>query len=190
MKKILLIASMIVSVHTNAQNVNEIATALFKDVKTKLTPTEKNTIAGSLGFVLSGNKEIPFAQDKESKDYPFGCTVLPTDLNKDGLEEIFVIYGNSFTSGNTGSSVCLFIKAASGKYKMNLGFPSTVPDALTAGKAGYPDLVMGGPGFEFPVWRWNGREYAYQRKITDAQYSKSAKTSIEELSKAYQAGIK
>ena len=33
----------------------------------------------------------------------------------------------------------------------------------TRGVAGYPDLSIGGPGFCFPVWRWNGREYANQR---------------------------
>lgn len=190
MKKILLLTGVFVSVYTNAQVVSEVAKVLFKDVKTKLSPAEKNSIAGSLGFVLTGNKASPFALDNESKDYPFACTVLPTDLNKDGKEEIFIVYGNSFTSGHTGSSVCLFIKAASGKYTLNLGFPATVPDALASGKAGYPDLVLGGPGFEFPIWRWNGREYAYFRKITDAQYSKLAKKSIDDLSRTYQASIK
>jgi hypothetical protein len=29
---------------------------------------------------------------------------------------------------------------------------------------GYPDLMIGGPGFEHPVWRWNGKEYNVYKK--------------------------
>jgi hypothetical protein len=33
----------------------------------------------------------------------------------------------------------------------------------TRGKDGWPDLEVGGPGFCFPVQRWNGRAYAQHR---------------------------
>lgn len=168
---------------------NEVAAQLFKNVKTKLTAAEKKQVAAKLGFVLSGNKEQPFALDKDSKDYPFAVTVLPVDMNKDGREEVFVFYGNSFTSGNTGSSISLFIKNATGAYTDNLGFPGTLPDALTTLNTGYPDLVVGGPGFEYPVYRWNGKAYAVHRKVKDKDYSNLKKTSVEEVSKTYQQGI-
>ena len=80
-----------------AQNnsLNNVAAMLFKNVKTKLTVQEKNEIAAKLGFILSADKDQPFAADKDSKDYPFTANVFPTDMNKDGKEEIFISFGSS-----------------------------------------------------------------------------------------------
>jgi len=169
---------------------NPVATQLFENVKTKLSVQEKNQIAAGLGFILSGNEREPFAHDKDSKEYPFAAMVSPTDLNGDGKEEIFIIYGNSFTSGHAGSSVSVFISNSTGNYTQNLGFPGTSPDVLQTFNQGYPDLLIGGPGFEYPVWRWNGKEYALSRKVRDSDYEKLRKKSIGELSKAYQSTMR
>jgi len=172
------------------QTLNKVAELLFKNVKSELNVAEKNQVATALGFILSNNKDQPFALDAESKDYPFAATVLPTDMNKDGKEEIFVLFGNSFTSGHTGSSISLFIKNTSGVYKNHLGFPGTLPDALSTVSQGYPDLLIGGPGFEFPVLRWNGKTYVNHHMVKDADYEKLKKKTIDELSKEYQLTIK
>lgn len=184
-----ILCSAIVLAQTN-NNLNPVAMELFKGVKSAATTNEKNYIAQKTGFVLSGNKEQPFALDKESKEYPFAANVLPTDLNKDGKEEIFINFGNSFTSGNTGSSIVLFIKNAAGVYEMNFGFPGMAPDVLTTMNKGYPDLLVGGPGFEFPVFRWNGKIYDNYKTISDSVYEKTKKRSTEELSKEYQEKLK
>ena len=184
-----ILCNAIVLAQTN-NNLNPVAMELFKGVKSAATINEKNYIAQKTGFVLSGNKEQPFALDKESKEYPFSSTVLPTDLNKDGKEEIFINFGNSFTSGNTGSSIVLFIKNAAGAYEMNFGFPGMAPDVLTTMNKGYPDLLVGGPGFEFPVFRWNGKIYDSYKTISDTVYEKTKKRSTEELSKEYQEKLK
>ena len=107
-----------------------------------------------------------------------------------GKEEVFVLFGNSYTSGNAGSSISLFIKNAAGVYSLDLGFPGTVPDALSTSNQGYPDLLIGGPSFEYPVWRWNGKEYIYYKSVKDADYEKLKKTGIEEMSKTYQQSLK
>src|SRR5687767_11660783 len=172
----------------STQTLNKVADLLFRTVKTKLTITEKNQLATALGFVLSNDKEQPFALDADSKDYPFTATVFPVDMNKDGKEEVFVHFGNSYTSGNTGSSIALFIKNSSGIYQNHLGFPGTIPDALTTVNQGYPDLLIGGPGFEYPVLRWNGKTYAHHRVVKDDAYEKLKKNSVSELSKEYQGG--
>ena len=141
-------------------------------------------------FVLSGNKVQPFALDKDSKEYTFAAIVLPADLNKDCKEKVFINFANTYTSGNTGSSIILFIKNATGVYEMNLGFPGMIPDVLTTINKGYPDLVVGGPGFEFPVFRWNGKIYDNYKTIKDDVYSKTKKNSAEELSKKYKETLK
>jgi hypothetical protein len=41
---------------------------------------------------------------------------------------------------------------------------TAMPNFLaTKGVGGWPDIEMGGPGFCFPVWRWNGKAYALNR---------------------------
>ena len=172
-----------------AQTLNKVADLLFKNVKTKLSVAEKNQVATALGFVLSNDNVQPFAQDPDSKAYPFAAIVFPTDMNKDGKEEIFVHFGNTYTSGNTETSISLFIKNTSGVYKNHLGFPGMLPDALSTVSQGYPDLLIGGPGFEFPVLRWNGKTYAHHHMVKDDAYEKLKKKGIDVLSKEYQLTI-
>lgn len=160
------------------------ARQLFKNTNSKLSVSEKNKIFSLTGFLLSKDKN-QFVIDKEAMDFPFDAFVYPVDLNKDGREEVVILFGNGFTSGHTGSSVLLFIKNAAGTYQSNLGFPSASIYALTALNKGFPDLVITGPGWEFPVWRWNGRAYAYNRRITDKQFGTVKKTDMETLSKQY-----
>ena len=164
------------------------AALLFKNVKSKLTASQKNKIFDSLGFKVSKDGK-QFISDDEAADYPFDAIAYPTDLNKDAKEEIFIVFGNTFTSGNTGSSVVAFIADKSDVYKMNLGFPGLLPDALATANLNYPDLLIGGPGMEFPVWRWNGKMYDYFKTVKDADYDKLKKTSVEDLSKAYTNNI-
>jgi len=164
------------------------AKKLFANTKSKLTTAEKNDIYKKTGFLLSADKK-QFIQDKDAADFPFDAFVFTTDLNKDGKEEVFVQFGNSFTSGHTGSSVLLYIKNKAGKYESNLGFPGVELEALATASQGYPDLLIGVPGFEFPVWRWNGKEYDYHRKVKDVDLSKLKRTSISDISKAYSKTI-
>jgi hypothetical protein len=165
------------------------AALLFKNVKTKLNDGIKNTIFGKTGFKLSKDAK-QFITDDASADYPFDASVYTTDLNKDGKEEVFILFGNSFTSGMTGSSIIVFITDKNGIYQMNLGFPGTLPDALSTANLGYPDLLIGGPGFEFPVWRWNGKAYDFSKQVKEKDLKNLKSTNIEGVSKAYAASIK
>lgn len=90
---------------------------------------------------------------------PAGATVEFRDMNSDGRQEVLVIFGNDCTSGMAGSSAVLLIRDAGGKLQPNLGFPAASADPMKESNLGYPDLLIGGPGFCFPVWQWNGKEY-------------------------------
>lgn len=90
---------------------------------------------------------------------PADASVEFRDMNSDGRQEVLVIHGNSCTSGMAGSSALLLIRDAGGTLQPNLGFPAASADPLPEMSQGYPDLLIGGPGFCFPVWRWNGKEY-------------------------------
>jgi hypothetical protein len=168
--------------------INPGAAKLFEGKKSNLSIPERNAICKSLGIkydITSGG-----FTEGENNEQIFPATAYPTDINKDGIEEVFVSYGNSYTSGATGSSIVLFIKNPAGKYEMQLGFPSTLPYALPTANKGYPDLLIGGPGFEFPVWRWNGKEYVFVKKMTEKDWLKLKSVNVEELSQAYQSTIK
>lgn len=90
---------------------------------------------------------------------PAGANIEFRDMNSDGRQEVLLIFGNTCTSGHAGSSAQLFIRDADGVLQSNLGFPAASADPLPVMNQGYPDLLIGGPGFCFPVWRWDGNAY-------------------------------
>ena len=92
------------------EQLNPIAENIFRNLKSKLSVAQKNQIADSLYFVLLADTLAPFALagDSSALAYPFSAQAYPIDLNKDGIEELFVSYGNLYTSGNTElKSACL-----------------------------------------------------------------------------------
>lgn len=53
-------------------------------------------------------------------------------------------------------------------YQQRGGSPAILPAQHNGGN----DLAAGGPGFSFPVWQWNGAEYAFaNREVTDSALS-------------------
>lgn len=154
-----------------------------------MTNAEKESIFKQTGFLLSADKK-QFIGDKDGADFPFSAFVYPTDLNKDGKEEIFILFGNTYTSGNTGSSIVAFTKNATNQYIMQLGFPGTLPDVITTSASGYPDLIIGGPGFEYPVWKWKAGKYEFSRRIKEADLKKVKTENIESMSRKYTGQIK
>lgn len=175
---------------TGQKKLNAGAGLLFKNSHTTLTIDEQNKVFNRSGLGLSKDKkQFIIANDPASFDFPFDAVLLPIDLNADRKEEIFIVYGNSYTSGMIGSNVLLFIKDKAGEYQSNFGFSGASPDILPSKNIGYPDLLIGGPGFEFPIWRWNGKEYVFHKKITDKSLSKIKLTSVESASEAYVRNI-
>jgi hypothetical protein len=85
------------------------------------------------------------------------------DLNGDGQPEVFVSIEGTCWGGMTGVFLDLMIKGADGKWKSQFGFPG-IYQVLETKNKGYPDIEIGGPGFCFPIWRWNGKEYAIHKK--------------------------
>jgi len=97
---------------------------------------------------------------------PARFTVQLEDLNADGRDEVFVIGGNAFLSGASGSSVWLFLKPApDGQWQVNLGVPAASYTVLAQDHAGYPDLRLPGTGACDAVWRWDGDTYAYHQGV-------------------------
>ena len=186
----IILFAVVLPLMAGAQSLTEGAALLFKNIKSTLTTAEKNKLFIDAGFRLSKDRQQFTAEGDDTGEYPFSAFVAPTDLNKDGAEEVFIVYGNTYTSGAAGSSVIVFIKNPAGKYVKHLDVPGMSPDVLATTGKGYPDLLIGGPGSEYPVYHWNGNDYAMSRKIADKDYVVLKKTSLAELSKSYSATIK
>jgi hypothetical protein len=131
---------------------------LFKGVTSKLSLEEQQQILEQLESRLSDSGKFYV----ESCDEDVSPVVEVVDLNRDGVEEVLVYWGNPCTSGNAERSISLFIKDALGHYMMNLGFPANTYRMLATMNQGFPDLEFGGPGFCRGVWRWNGYKYEYK----------------------------
>jgi len=93
-----------------------------------------------------------------------GATIeLYRDLNGDGRPEAIVSEGGTFCYGAQEAGYAVLSKQADGSWRKLTSGAAIAEPLKTTGAGGYPDLSIGGPGFCFPVVRWNGREYVNQR---------------------------
>lgn len=99
----------------------------------------------------------------ESESYSPGHIETYRDLNGDSRPDAIVIESGAICYGMTGMHFWLLSKQANGSWK-RIHDETAMPDFLkTKGAGGWPDIQMGGPGFCFPVWRWNGKAYVRNR---------------------------
>lgn len=170
----------------NTTTTTDATDLLFKNVKSKITLKERQSILQKLGWGLSKDKKSFVSHTDKVQLHPFIPKVFPTDLNMDGKEDLFILYGNTFTSGTTGSNLILFIKNNAGEYQKNLDTPGLLPEALSTVNNNYPDLVVPKPGLEYSVWRWNNNSYTAYKQINVIEFKKLKYTSIFSLSNTYQ----
>ncbi|MEZ4801689.1 MAG: hypothetical protein R2797_02875 [Gelidibacter sp.] len=166
------------------------AALLFKDVTCMATNPEKNKVFELTGFEIADNgTQFYFKGDTDGAQFPFDAHVYPLDINTDGLEDIGLVFGNTYTSGGAGSTSLIYIKTQSGDYETNFGYPGSLVFIPTRHQ-GYPDTMIQGPGFEYALWTWNGKEYVFKSKITDKEASKFETIFLEDASNAYVDGLK
>jgi hypothetical protein len=131
---------------------------LFAD-STSIAEDDQRAIYEQLGYLVSEDGTALEVVDCGA----IYVTEEEVDLNEDGIPEVFVLGGNSCTSGMAGSSISLFIEDSEGSYRAHLGFPAGGWRKLETSSQGFPDLAFGGPGFCESVWRWDGSTYQHHR---------------------------
>ena len=151
---------------TPAEKLSPAAAALFKGCKTTISNGDKNTIQQLSGFTTKTDD----------------IQLYPTDLNNDGTEEIFIQEFNFEMYGNAGAMTTLYIKNNAGKFEKQEDASAPYLSARKTSNKGYPDLIAGGPGFRFSVYRWNGTKYEVFKMD---QATASTDKMIDDVSKAY-----
>jgi hypothetical protein len=105
--------------------------------------------------------------DPGTASYSPGKIETVRDINGDGRPDAVITEGSSFCFGGTEVGYAVVSKQANNSWRLITGgpgiarfLPRTAKDRTAPG---WPDLEVGGPGFCFPVERWNGREYVVVR---------------------------
>lgn len=111
------------------------------------------------GFTQKGAAWRTDCDEPGPGGYTPGTIEETKDLNGDGRPEAVITEGSGFCYGNTGTGFMLVSKHADGSWKL-LFQSQGIPTFLATKANGWPELEIGGPGFCFPVLRWNGKEYA------------------------------
>lgn len=154
---------------------------LFANTVTTLNFIQKVEIFKLTGFKLDPNSDSMFVSGyDDDNEFPFDAYIYNTDFDKDGREEIFISYGNPFTSGRTGNSIMLLMPDYNNKYWQNFDFPGLPPECLKSSTV-FPDLLIPGPGFQYPVWKWDGQKYNFNRQVSDDFYAKNRKKLFKHI---------
>lgn len=157
------IAVVFCSAIANSQTLTPEAKLIFTNVKSKLSVTDKNAIALKSGFKLLKNKK--WSLDGSTFET---VTAMVADLNSDGVEEVFVSSSSFEYYGNTGEGFSLYMKDKKGVYQTLLEFTG-IPSISDQKSKGFLNIVIGGPGFEFPMYAWNGTQYKFLRNVKDSE---------------------
>ena len=126
-------------------------------------PAEQAAIFTAAGFKKSRGHWRTDCDQPGQGDYQPGAIETYQDLNSDGRPEAVVTEGGSFCYGNTGAGFWLLSKQANGRWAKLYSSPGMAVILATRGVGKMPDIAVGGPGFCFPVVRWNGRSYVRNR---------------------------
>ena len=127
----------------------------------KLPPTDEAAAFKAAGYKLKGKQWR--ACDDPTPSYTPGAVEEVRDLNGDGLPEVVLTEGSTSCYGNAGAAYTLLSKQADGSWKRITNGTGILTFLPTKGVGGWPDIEIGGPGFCFPVERWNGQKYVLQR---------------------------
>ena len=146
MKKTMIVASLLAFISTSA----------VANGAVKVPLKEANSIYKAAGF------------KKTSRGWKSECGDLAIrtykDLNGDGLKDAIVSeYGSTRCYGMTAEGYYVIQQKPAGVWKrvfQSQGIPNL---KQTRSKQGWPDILNGGPGFCFGVFRWDGHTYKLHR---------------------------
>ena len=114
-----------------------------------------NAIFSDTKWQISLNKRGLIVDENCDPEEPM---VELLNLNADSKMEVVVLYGGTCLAGNTATGFLLYTVNSSGKYYRCMDEVGILSPLKTRTN-GFYDIELGGPGFEFPIYKWNGTKY-------------------------------
>lgn len=129
----------------------------------RLSPADEAAAFRAAGFTRVGKAWKHCREGSDTASYVPGSVDVMRDINGDGLPDAVLIEQSAICHGMAGQRFWLVSKQPGGAWRLitgAVGIPTFLPRPAARG---WPDIEIGGPGFCFPVHRWNGRAYALHR---------------------------
>jgi len=134
------------------------ATSAFSGAPFTVADADRKAAFQAAGFKLVGDQWRSGCEDPGTASYTPGAMEVQ-DVNKDGRPEIWITEGGVFCYGNTGQGFWLMARDSSDRW-VTMIQDTGVHGTLAAVHHGWPDIEVGGPGFdEFPSYRFDGNKY-------------------------------
>jgi hypothetical protein len=135
----------------------------------EVTDAEKNAILAALSLTANAQGQV---------QNECGDMVVPQFIVTDfgagvGRAVSFVIGGGPSMAACYGDGPLIVVyRNAGGSWREIYQQRGGMPAILSTQHNGGNDIAAGGPGFSFPVWEWNGNEYAFaNREVPDTALS-------------------
>lgn len=128
-----------------------------------LGDTDRRAAFAAAGMKRAGGKWRSDCGDPGTASYSAGDVETVRDLNGDGRPEAVLVEGSVYCYGMTGQGYWLVSKRADGTWRLLARGTGILRFLSTKGAGGWPDMEVGGPGFCFPIHRFDGRAYRYDR---------------------------
>jgi hypothetical protein len=128
----------------------------------KLSIADTAAAFKAAGFVRRAGK-WQGCGDPGTGGYTPGAIEWVRDVNGDGLPEVLINETSTYCYGMTGTGFSLVGKTRAGTWRLILANQGMAELLATKGLNNWPDISVGGPGFCFPVYRWNGKSYLQHR---------------------------
>ena len=137
--------------------------ALLVAAAVSVPAAEQAAIFTAAGFTRRGGKWRTDCDDASTPGYDPGAIETYNDLNGDGRPEAVITEGGSFCYGSTETGFYMLSKQTNGRWTKIFQSQGIAEFLPTRGVGRMPDISIGGPGFCFPVVRWNGKTYVQNR---------------------------
>lgn len=150
------------------------AKLLFGCTETNLTIEDRNAIFELCGF-HAANDSVLYVEDdmqyltgtEEDMGLELSVDVYIYDLNKDGVDEALVQFGNSMWGGTAGVPSALFTKDKNGKMRLCMdSYGMGGLEIMETSTLGWNDVVIGGGMNHVGLWKWSGSEYKFSKQVT------------------------
>jgi hypothetical protein len=128
----------------------------------KLSAADEAAAFKAAGFKRVG-RQWQGCGDPGMAGYTPGSIETAGDINGDGRPDAVIVESSGYCFGAAEQGFSLVSKQADGSWRLidsGPGVPTFLPRRAATG---WPDLEIGGPGFCFPVERWNGQKYVLDR---------------------------